>query len=650
MLHDIDLILTLTGGLTAALVLGFLTQKLKLSPIVGYLLAGVLVGPFTPGFVANSGIATQFAELGVILLMFGVGLHFHLKDLMAVRRIAVPGAIVQIAAATLLGAVSTHFFGWSMGPGLVFGMAISVASTVLLTRVLADNKALHTPVGHIAIGWLIVEDLFTIIVLVLLPAIHGAATSGDTSAMWSTLGIALVKLSVLVVFTLLAGQKIIPWVLGYVARTGSRDLFTLAVLVLALGIAVGSAKFFGASMALGAFLAGMVVGQSEFSARAASDAMPMKDAFAVLFFVSVGMMFDPSAVAGSWQLTLATLGIVIIGKPLAALLVVLLFRRPLAFALPIAIALAQIGEFSFILAQLAGSLGLMPKEALNALVLTAIISITLNPLLYKGIAPLMAWLERRGMVSKPKPTDLDRHSNTEPHDGVRVIVVGYGPVGQTLCRILRDNQIQPMVIEMNLETVRKLHAEGLPAVYGEANSREILHQAGVETAEGLIIAASSAASPEILEAARDLNPKIRILTRSVYLRENAALLASGADAVFSSEGEIALSMTTFIMEELGATGDQIDRERDRVREELFAPAQNRPCRPRGKPLAPPRIGYLGHSDGFFPQCICFFHHCKGWEQGCNGWRGICSGFGATCTRFLSLCDGFLCHCSRFLRL
>lgn len=580
MLHDIDLILTLTGGLTAALVLGFLTQKLKLSPIVGYLLAGVLVGPFTPGFVADGGIATQFAELGVILLMFGVGLHFNLKDLMAVRKIALPGAIVQITAATVLGAGVTHFFGWPLEHGLVFGMSISVASTVLLERVLADNKALHTPVGHVAIGWLIVEDLFTILVLVLLPAIHGAGATeaAGGAGVWSTLGIAVLKLGVLVVFTLVAGQKIIPWILGYVARTGSRDLFTLAVLALALGIAVGAAKFFGASMALGAFLAGMVVGQSEFSARAASDAMPMKDAFAVLFFVSIGMMFDPSAVLSGWKLTVATLGIVLIGKPLAALVVVLLFRRPLSFALPIAVALSQIGEFSFILAQLATHLGVMPKEAMQALVLTAVVSITLNPLLYQGIAPLIAWLEKKNLIRKPKPVNLESHAKVEDHHSARVVIVGYGPVGRTLCRILRDNHIQTMVVEMNLETVRKLHAEGIPAIYGEASSREILHHAGVETAEGLIIAASSAASPEIVQAARELNPKIRILTRSVYLRENEALLKSGADAVFSSEGEIALSMTAFLMEELGATGEQIERERDRVREELFT---SPPAHPKG---------------------------------------------------------------------
>ena len=575
MLHNIDLILTLTGGLTAALALGFVTQKLKLSPIVGYLLAGVIVGPFTPGFVADGGIATQFAELGVILLMFGVGLHFHLKDLMAVRKVAIPGAIVQIAAATLLGAIVTSFFGWTWTEGMVFGIAISVASTVVLTRVLADHNALHTPVGHIAIGWLIVEDLFTILVLVLLPAIcgggqtdvAGAADSG--MGVWATLGVAVLKLGVLVVFTLVAGQKIIPWFLGYVARTGSRDLFTLTVLVLALGIAVGSAKFFGASMALGAFLAGMVVGQSEFSARAAADALPMRDAFAVLFFVSVGMMFDPAAVVTGWPLMLATLSIVIIGKPLAALVVVLIFKKPLRFALCIAVALAQIGEFSFILAQLAQSLNVMPKEAIHALVFASVVSITINPLLYQSIDPFIRWLEKRGWVTTPAKVDLKKVPELDAN-ATRVVVVGYGPVGRTLCRILRDNQIEAVVVEMNLDTVQELHAEGLPAVYGEASSREILAHAGIEKAAGLIIAASSAVSTEVVEAARDLNPKIRIITRSTYLKENNALLHAGADAVFSSEGEIALSMTAFLMSELGASDEQVDRERDRVREELFA--------------------------------------------------------------------------------
>ncbi|MBS0657648.1 MAG: cation:proton antiporter [Verrucomicrobia bacterium] len=571
--HDIELILTLTGGLTAALALGFVTQKLRLSPIVGYLLAGILVGPFTPGFVANTQFATQFAEIGVILLMFGVGLHFHLKDLLAVRRVAIPGAIIQILAATVLGALVTRWFGWSWSAGLVFGMAISVASTVVLTRVLADHRELHTPSGHIAIGWLIVEDLFTILVLVLLPALAGPTSSAGEGATpagsaWVTLALALGKLVVLVAFTLVAGQRIIPWFLGYVARTGSRDLFTLSVLVLALGIAVGSAKFFGASMALGAFLAGMVVGQSEFSARAASDALPMRDAFAVLFFVSVGMLFDPAALKDGWPLMLATLGVVLIGKPLAALAVVLAFGRPLKSALAIAIALAQIGEFSFILAALAISLKVMPPEATNALVVASVVSITVNPLLYQSIGPILAWLQRRGLAQPNPPADLQA---PPPLDEAahRFLVVGYGPIGRTLSRILTDNGLQVVVIEMNLETVRRLQSEGQHAIYGDATQREILHHAGVEAARGLIITASGLPAQDIVQAARELNPRIRILTRSTYLQETPGLREAGAHEVFSSEGEIALSMTESVMKQLGASDEHIDRERERVRQDLF---------------------------------------------------------------------------------
>ncbi len=565
--HKIDLILTLTAGFTAALGLGFATQKLRLSPIVGYLLAGILVGPFTPGYIADNEIAMQFAEIGIILLMFGVGLHFHLKDLLAVRKVAIPGALVQIAVATALGAVITRMFGWSWTAGIVFGMAISVASTVVLTRVLSDNRALHTPSGHIAIGWLIVEDLFTILVLVLLPALFGAG-GGSGGGVLITLGWALLKLTALIGFALIAGQRIIPWFLGYVARTGSRDLFTLAVLVLALGIAVASAKLFGASMALGAFLAGMIVGQSEFSARSASDALPMRDAFAVLFFVSVGMLFDPSGIGDGWPLMLATLGIVVIGKPLAAFVVVMLFQRPLRSALSIAVALAQIGEFSFILAALALELKIFPPEAMNALVVASVASITLNPLLYRSIEPVVRWLEGMGISAEAKPIPMDEMPAIDDA-AHRVIVVGYGPVGRTLSRILRDNGIQVVVVETNLKTVQDLRAQGESAVYGDASLREVLHHAGIENADGLIIAASGVPAHSVVKAARDLNPQIRILTRTAYLRECEKLQAAGASAVFSSEGEIALSMTAFLMQQLGATDEQIDRERDRVRTELF---------------------------------------------------------------------------------
>ena len=563
--HDLDLIFTLTGGLTAALALGFVTHWLRLSPIVGYLLAGILVGPFTPGFVADKSIATQCAEIGVILLMFGVGLHFHLKDLLAVRRVAIPGALVQIAVATVLGAVVTHFFEWSWTAGIVFGMAISVASTVVLTRVLADNRALHTPSGHIAIGWLIVEDLFTIVALVLLPALYGASEGGG--GVGTTLGLALLKLGALVAFTLVAGQRFIPWLLGYVARTRSRELFTLSVLVLALGIAVGSAKFFGASMALGAFLAGMVVGQSEFSARAAADALPMKDAFAVLFFVSVGMLFDPGSLAHGWPLMLATLGVVVIGKPLAALAVVLAFRKPLKSALSIAVALAQIGEFSFILAALAISLKIMPPEATNALVVASVISITINPMLYKAIGPSVRWLERGGWVRVAGPEVAPAAAIGEAAH--HVVMVGYGPVGRTLSRILRSNGIEVVVIEMNIDTVRQLRNEGRLVVHGDAANPEILKHAALGEAEGLIITARGIDSSEVVRSARDLNPRIRILARAAYLAEAEALRALGVNEVFSSEGEIALAMTDSLLEQLGASAEQIDQERDRVRRELF---------------------------------------------------------------------------------
>jgi CPA2 family monovalent cation:H+ antiporter-2 len=568
--HNIDLILRLTGALGFALVLGFVTQKLKLSPIVGYLMAGVIVGPFTPGFVADPDIATQTAEIGVILLMFGVGIHFHLKDLLAVRNVAIPGAIVQIAIATALGALATNMFlGWSWNLGVVFGVAVSVASTVVLTRVLADNKVLHTPIGHIAVGWLIVEDLLTIIVLVLLPAFAGG-NPGEASdgTLGLTLGLALLKLAGLIVFAFAIGRKLIPLALGYVARTGSRELFTLTVLVVAMGIAVGSAKVSGASMALGAFLAGMIVGQSDYSARAASDALPMRDAFSVLFFVSVGMLFDPTAAIREWLLILMTLGIILVGKPLAALLVVLALKKPLRIALSIAVALSQIGEFSFILAALATDLRILPPAGMNALVAGSVVSITLNPLLYRAIDPLVRWLEDRKVVPIAQATP-DRVALREDGSADRVVVIGYGPVGKTVSRILHDNGFEVIIVEMNIDTVQKLRTDGRQVVYGDASQREILLHAGIEHAEGLIISSSSVPASAVVQASRELNPRVRILTRATYLAQSAALREAGADAVFSSEGEIALSMADFLMERLGATDEQIDRERDRVRKDLF---------------------------------------------------------------------------------
>jgi CPA2 family monovalent cation:H+ antiporter-2 len=583
-MHHLDLILTLTGGLAAALGLGYLTHRLGLSPIVGYLVGGIAVGPYTPGFVANQALAEQLAEVGVILLMFGVGLQFHLKELLAVRRVALPGAVAQSVVATVLGAVVARAFGWDWAAGIVFGLALSVASTVVLTRVLADHRDLHTPTGHIAVGWLVVEDLFTVLVLVLLPALFGSrqAALGHVPL---ALGLAALKMTALVVFTLLVGGRLIPWLLEHVAATHSRELFTLTVLVLALGIAVGAATLFGVSMALGAFLAGMVVGRSDFSLRAASEALPMRDAFAVLFFVSVGMLLNPRVLLEAPWLVAATLGVIMLGKPLAALAIVLLLRYPPKVALAVAVALAQIGEFSFILAALGKDLGLLTDAATNTLVAAAIVSITLNPLLYRLVEPATAWAARRrrlwgwlnARARQQQPSAAaaatDRAFPLAP--GYRAIVVGYGPVGQTVTRLLRENGIEPIIIEMNRDTVHRLREAGVSAVYGDASHRETLQGAGVERAGSLILSAAGMhASAEVIRLARELNPTIRILARSAYVREIPALHQAGAERVFSGEGEVALALTEAILRTLGATPDQIDQERDRVHADLFIPSRS----------------------------------------------------------------------------
>ena len=560
-MHGLDLIITLTGGLVAALVGGYLTQRLKLSPIVGYILAGLVVGPYTPGFVADRHVAEQLAEVGVILLMFGVGLQLHIEDLLAVKRVAIPGAIFQSLVATAIGAFVVERAGWGLSAGIVYGVALSVASTVVLVRVLSDNRQLHTPTGHIAVGWLVVEDLFTVLVLVLMPAIF-AESGGRTVPV--AIGLALVKVVALGGLTIVVGGRVLPWVLTAVARTQSRELFTLAVLAIALGIAVSSAQVFGVSMALGAFLAGLVVGRSEFGVRATSDALPMRDAFAVLFFVSVGMLLDPGSLADDPQMLAATLAIVLIGKPLAAMAIVLLFRYPLKVALSVAVALAQIGEFSFIVASVATDYGVLTADATNVLVAAAIASITLNPLLFRSIGWLERWLTRGGPAVDAPPAD----ERAVPL-AFRAVVVGYGPVGRTVTRLLRDNDIEPTIVEMNVDTVREIREAGLHAIYGDSTHAAVLDEARIGEARAFIIAVSPLEGvEEACRLARARNPEIRILARATHVREARHLREAGADVVFSGEGEVALAFTTEILGDLGATADQIDRERSRVRGEL----------------------------------------------------------------------------------
>ena len=577
-MHGYDLILTLTGGLGAALLFGYITQRLGLSPIVGYLLAGTLVGPHTPGFVADAALAEQMAEIGVILLMFGVGLQFHVEELLAVRRVAVPGAIAQSAVATVLGATLAHALGWSWSAGVIFGMALAVASTVVLIRVLADNNDLHTQAGHIAVGWLVVEDLFTVLALVLLPALFKPGTTGIP--LWWALGLTAVKVTVLVVFTMVVGTRVIPRVLDYVADTKSRELFTLTVLVIALGIAVGSSLIFGVSMALGAFLAGLVVARSDYSLRAASEALPMRDAFAVLFFVSVGMLLDPEALLSNPELVLGALAVVLIGKPAVALLLVWAMRYPFKVALTVGIALSQIGEFSFILATLGRELGVLTGTATNALVAASIVSIVLNPVAYRAIDPIERWLNARprlramlnraaAVPSEVKESRTDRRM--EPRH--RAVVVGYGPTGRAVVRLLRDNDIAPTVIELSMDSVRALRDEGVDAVYGDATQPETLVGANAANAGALILgSAGMVNSTEVIRIARGLNPHIRVLARAAYLRDIAVLRDAGANAVYSGEGEVALAFVEDVLDTLGATPEQIDRERARAHRELFGEA------------------------------------------------------------------------------
>jgi CPA2 family monovalent cation:H+ antiporter-2 len=558
-------------GLGAALIFGYVTHRAGLSPIVGYLIAGVAIGPNTPGFVADAGLAEQLAEVGVILLMFGVGLQLHLEELLAVRRVAVPGAAAGIAAATFLGAMAAHAYGWNWTSSLVFGLTLSVASTVVLVRVLSDSRQLHTSTGHIAVGWLVVEDVMTVVMIVLLPTLVGANVTPSLVA--ASFAVTLFKLAVLVGFAVVVGARAIPRLLDRVAATRSRELFTLTVLVLALGIAVASTTIFGVSMALGAFIAGITVGRSDYSLRAATDALPMRDAFAVLFFVSVGMLLDPMALLEAPWLTLAALAVVVVGKPLVAAGVLALMRYPLHTVLTVPSALAQIGEFSFILAELSRDLGVLPATALDIVVAVSIVSILVNPIASKVIPPIERLIMQMRLMQRSAALDAfaerGASSSLQPED--RAVVVGYGPTGRTVSRLLRENGVAPTVVELNIDTVRALREQGMSAVYGDARDPNTLVAAGIRHASTLIVSGFDGGAPEMIRVARELNPPLHVFARGAYLRDVPKLRTAGAEDVFSGEGEVALAMTEAVLRRLGATPDQIDRERQRLHGELRNP-------------------------------------------------------------------------------
>jgi monovalent cation:H+ antiporter-2, CPA2 family len=584
--HDLPLITLVAAAFTAAWVLGIITHKLKLSPIVGYLLAGVVIGPYTPGYKGDTGLAPQLAELGVILLMFGVGLHFHLKDLLAVRKIALPGAIAQGLVAMMLGVAVAAACGWPVKVGVVLGVATGVASTVVLIRVLTDNRQLDTPQGHVAVGWLIVQDVLTVVVLVLIPALGmpdgGGEAGGDGRGIWVTLSVALLKLAALVAILLLAGSRVIPRIMVLVARLRSRELFTLTVLVMAIAIAAASASVFGASMALGAFLAGMVVGQSPVSHQAAADALPLRDAFAVLFFASVGMLFDPSFVVHRPGLFLACLAIVMVGNPLTAMTVTALIGYPLRTGLTVAVGLAQIGEFSFILADLgqrSGVLGAAAADVRHALVAVAILTITVNPLIFKTIAPIERWIARRPRlyallnrkaIRREAAMNVEMGRALEHGTGPLAVVLGYGPVGRTLDTLLRQRGIQTVVVDLNMDTVQAIQRDGRAAVFGDAYNIEVMHQALDRATHLIITLPHSANRNPLIAAAKLINPAIKVFVRAHYVSERADLTQAGADAACFEEAEAAVALARLVMFDAGAEEAQVKRETTRIRQELTA--------------------------------------------------------------------------------
>ncbi|MEY3230771.1 MAG: hypothetical protein RL689_860 [Planctomycetota bacterium] len=568
--QHLPLLTTLAAAFLAAWILGLLTQRLGLSPIVGYLLAGIVIGPHTPGFAGDVGLAQQLAEVGVILLMFGVGLHFDLSDLWKVRRVAIPGAIGQSLVATLAAAGLFHLLGWGLTAGLVTGMAMAVASTVVLLRVLMDKGMLQTSHGHVAVGWLIVEDLLTVLVLVLLPLLGDKADgTGGAGSGLATFAWAFAKLGLMVLVVLVAGGRLVPWILTQVAKLRSPELFTLTVLVLSVTIAVGSASIFGASVALGAFLAGIVVAQSPVSHQAAADALPMRDAFSVIFFVSVGMLFDPSFVIREPAMVAAALAVVLLFKPLAALVIVAICGYPARTALTVAIGLAQIGEFSFIVAQVAGEHGLIPPEGMSVLVAAAMISITLNPLLFGALDRIeravanVPWLfrllEARHAARTRDINDTGGHKAAEEQRPL-AIIVGYGPVGRLVDAMIRDAGLATVIVDMNIDTVRSLASSGRVAIYGDATRREVLEQAGIRKAQHLVVTLpDSSGRASLVMAARELSPAVEITVRARHLAEREPLVQAGAAKVVFEEGEAGVALARHVLERRGLEAAKIDQ-------------------------------------------------------------------------------------------
>jgi len=557
--HSVTLITTIAAGFGIALVLGFVAEKIKVPALVGYLIAGVIIGPATPGFVADVHIASQLSEIGVMLLMFGVGLHFSLRDLLAVKRIAVPGAIVQMSFATVLGMLMAWWWGWSWGSGLIFGLSLSCASTVVLLKALEAHGVLETMNGRIAVGWLVVEDLATVLVLVLLPPLSGVLGSAsahfvDAKPLWMTIGRTLLEVSAFIALMLIVGRRALPWILWQVARTGSRELFTLAVVAAAISIAYGASELFSVSFALGAFFAGMVMRESEFSHRAAQESLPLRDAFSVLFFVSVGMLFDPSILVERPIHLLSVVAIIIFGKSLAAAVLAIAFRYPLNTALTVAASLAQIGEFSFILAGLGLSLGLLPKEGMSLVLAGALISIAINPFLFSAVAPFRRWILKRSDLARRLERREDPYaelpmSTERKYLEGQVVLVGYGRVGRRIATALDEHGIPYVVAEQSRDLVEDLRKQGIVAVSGNAADPAVLIQAHIADAAMLVIATPDPLGVrQMADTARTLNPTIEIVLRTHSEDESFLLRNENIGTVFFGEEELAKGMASHVLE------------------------------------------------------------------------------------------------------
>lgn len=556
--HNVSLISTLAVGFGLALIFGFIAIKLKVPALVGYLFAGVLIGPTTPGFVADMAIAAQLSEIGVMLLMFGVGLHFSLEDLLSVKRIAVPGAVIQMSVATLMGIGAGMWWGWSFGASFVLGVSLSCASTVVLLKALEARGILDSMNGRIAVGWLVMEDIATVLILVLMPPLAGVlsgnvAGEGSGTALWVTIGETLLQVFTFIAIMLFVGRKTIPWGIWQVARTGSRELFTLSVIAIAMGIAYGASELFGVSFALGAFFAGMVLRESEFSHRAAEKSLPLRDAFAVLFFVSVGMLFEPTILLEKPLHVLCIVFIIIVGKSLAAALLVLALRYPLNTAMTVAASLAQIGEFSFILASLGVTLGLLSSEGYSLILAGALISIALNPFIFGTLTPVRDWILEHSAYARHLNERKDRSSEPvkpSEHDLLQghVVLVGYGRVGKKIAEALQKHHLPYMIVEQNRTVVEDLRKQGYNAISGDATEVDILTNANIVKASMLIIATPDAINVrKIAEVAHTFNPAIEIVLRTHSEDEATLLQSDNIGMVFFGEEELAKGMSNHVV-------------------------------------------------------------------------------------------------------